>query len=241
MDKPIKAKAGIEEVNEIFDLLLALRVQKFEEGKKLNNKYYGFDKPILKVLLGYNNEKSETLIFGKNEEGVFVQLETGNEVYAISGELLNKMPKGSFDLRNKKIAPLIRDEIKSIVLSSKDKTIEIEKDVKDKWIVSSPLKAKGNAVEIETLIIAILNTTFLEFIDNPPKSLSSIGLEPPEIEVILNGRDKKHLIKIKIGILDKNRYLCYAVNDLENQIGMIDYTFVRDYLNLNLEKFKIRN
>ncbi len=240
MDKPIKVKAGTEEIDKVFDLLFSLRVLKFEGEKIADDKHYGFNKLLLKVLLDFNNKETMSLFFGENKDGIFVKLEPEEEVYAVNGEILDKLPKNSFDFRNKKLAPFNRDEIKSLILSSKEKSIEIEKDLYDKWVITKPVKTKGNAIEIEILINEILNLRMQEFVDNIPKSYSEIGLDPPEKEIILNGRDKKPLVFIKIGKLNTNKYLCYATNNLENQIGMIDYTFVRDYLNFDLEKLKAK-
>jgi hypothetical protein len=195
---------------------------------------------LLKVLLGFNNDETKSLFFGESKDGIFVKLEPEEEIYAVTGEILDKLPKNSFDFRNKKLASFNRDEIKSLKLSSKEKSIEIEKDLYDKWVITKPVKTKGNAIEIEILINEILNLKMQEFVDNIPQSYSSIGLDPPEKEIILSGRNKKPLVYIKIGKLDTNKYLCYATNDLENQIGMIDYTFVRDYLNLDIERLKAK-
>jgi len=239
MVTPIRAKADPDEVNKVFDLLLELRVKKFEEEKTSDAKQYGFLKPCFKVLLDFNNGKSEMFLLGKNsEEGIYAKLGSRKEIYIVSSDILKKLPKKVFDLRNKKLAPFYRYEIKAITLSSKGKSIEIEKDLQDRWNIIKPVRAKGNPIEIENLVYQILNLRLKEFIDKSSLSLSSIGLNPPEKEIILRGENKKHLVSIKIGKMDNNKYASYAVNDLENQLGMIDYTFVRDNLNLDVVKFK---
>ena len=239
LQRPMKTKADQEEVNKIFDLLLGLRVKKFEEDEFQDNKRYSFHSPQLKILLDFNKGESETLFFGGgSEEGVYARLGSKKEIYVVSGDILEKLPKKVFDLRNKKLAPFNSNEIESIKLISKEKTIELEKGADDRWNIIEPVKTKGDTIEIGNLIYEIVNLRFKEFIDNVSLPPSTIGIDSPEREIILKGKHKTHLVRIKIGKIDNNKYSSYAINDLDNQLGMIDYTFVRDYLDLDLGKLK---
>ena len=239
LQRPMKAKAESEEVNKIFDLLIELRVQKFEDEDIQDNKRYGFNNPQLKLLLGFNNGESETLFLGKrSEEGIFAKLGSKNEVYVVSADILEKLPKKLFDLRNKRLAPFNNNEIESVKLISKEKTIELEKGANDRWSIIKPVKIQGDTIEIGNLIYQIVNLRFNEIIDNISLPPSSIGIDPPEREIILRGQGGMNLARIKIGKIDNNKYLSYAINDLDNQLGMVDYTFVRDYLDMDLGRLK---
>ncbi|HID57359.1 TPA: DUF4340 domain-containing protein, partial [Candidatus Poribacteria bacterium] len=105
MIEPVKSRADKDEVDKLAEAIRGIRVRVFEEDNPKDLSRYGLKKPSLQVEVKYGESTKRLLIGSKDPETgrLYVKLASQPYVYSIDSDLLDKIPKEPFDLRDKTV------------------------------------------------------------------------------------------------------------------------------------------
>ncbi|MEE9557869.1 MAG: DUF4340 domain-containing protein, partial [Candidatus Brocadiales bacterium] len=191
MKKPLELKADASEVDSILaelEFLTKIGTVETEKGKALNLADYGLEKPKITASYWTGSADKHTFYVGEKRSGgndVYMRLDGSEEVYMVSGALLEKLSKTLNDLRSKDVLDIDPNAIDRVVLTyGSGEIIECAKSGAD-WRVVRPVADKGDNEKIIQLIYNLnaLVVNKENFITDDPKNIPAFGLENPQIIV----------------------------------------------------------
>ncbi len=191
MKKPLELKADTSEVDSILaelEFLTKIGTVETEKGKALNLADYGLEKPKVTASYWTGSADKHTFYVGEKRSGgndVYMRLDGSEEVYMVSGALLEKLSKTLNDLRSKDVLDIDPNAIDRVVLTyGSGEIIECAKSGAD-WRVVRPVADKGDNEKIIQLIYNLnaLVVNKENFITDDPKNIPAFGLENPQIIV----------------------------------------------------------
>jgi hypothetical protein len=195
IDQPVEADADQDAVNRVVSEFVDAKRTRTVEEEPEDLSLYGLDEPSLKLAVALKEkEESPTLLFGKENPtntAFYAKTEAEQPVFLVQRFVKTSMDKKLYDLRNKKVADVKKDEVQTLQLARGELTLEAEKQDDETWMLTSPLKTRGDKTEIDKLINKMNSARIKEFINEDPQDLSQYGLDEPEIKLtMLIGEDK---------------------------------------------------
>ena len=189
LKKPLEIKADAPEVNSILselEFLKKIGTVETEEGKPLELASYGFDKPQAVTSYWTSPTDKHTFLVGSKRAGgsdVYIKHEDSDEIYMVSGTLLENLTKTLSELRSKDVLDIDPNAVDRIELKyASGEVIECAKSGSN-WRVVKPISDRGDNEKIMQLIYN-LNALVIDkndFITDEPKDLSIFGLVNPQI------------------------------------------------------------
>ena len=195
VEQPVQADADQSAVNRVVSEFVDVKRTRTVEEEPQDLALFGLDQPSLKLaaLVGEKDEP-ETLFLGDEnptKSAFYAKTETDTAVFLIQSYSKRSLDKKLFDLRDKKVADFVKDEVQTLRLERGDLKIEAEKRDDGTWMLTSPLKVRGDKTEINKTIDKINSAGVKEFIDEEPVDLAEYGLDIPDITLtMLIGEDK---------------------------------------------------
>ena len=195
VEQPVQADADQSAVNRVVSEFVDVKRTRTVEEEPQDLALFGLDQPSLKLaaLVGEKDEP-ETLFLGDEnptKSAFYAKTETDTAVFLIQSYSKRSLDKKLFDLRDKKVADFVKDEVQTLRLERGDLKIEAEKRDDGTWMLTSPLKVRGDKTEISKTIDKIDSAGVKEFIDEEPVDLAEYGLDIPDITLtMLIGEDK---------------------------------------------------
>lgn len=189
LKKPIDAKADASEVSTFVSSIRFGRANSFPDPP-VDAKTAGIDPPAMTITLHDKKAKTDrTLLVGKTSEAdkYYARDASRDAIFIVDKEIPEKARKPLFDWRDKSITSANREKVDKIEIVRGTDTLTLLKAGSD-WKLPDNKKLQWDKIS------AMLNT--LEFekakdIIDPPKSLSTYGLDKPKLEVVLrNGSNE---------------------------------------------------
>jgi hypothetical protein len=205
LNKPIEDKADGDKVEEVLNKFRNAKVKDFIDEKPESLKTYGLDKPQAKLIVWLGKEKAlKSLLLGKKVEegenkGYYAKLQEAGNVFLVEEALVEDIPSGLFDWRDKKLLTFKREDVKQITLSSGSERVVIKKMKEDIWNMTKPIKTKGDRWEISSLLSDIDYIKSTGFIDPPLKNDSYYGFDKSLLKLSLWLKGAKTPISIIVG------------------------------------------
>jgi len=203
MVKPLSARADKSEINSLlseFEFMEKVGTIKPEQGKPLDLKEYGLDKPQITATfyVGAAKKKAKKgkheakptkqykIMVGKKTavgHNVYIQLAGNDEVYAVADTLLDKLKKKVNALRDKKVCEVDKSKVEKLKLDYADKPDIVCSQTKEGWKLEEPVADLGNKDEIDKLLDKIKDLKVDEdgFISENPTNLAQYGLDKPKL------------------------------------------------------------
>lgn len=228
--KPAQYKADKAEIDSLLSELSLLKAEKFVSENATNLSQYGMDKSQLEVSL-YEGANSKTFIVGKKSGESFYGILKGSDaIFLISADEFNRINKDLGDIRDKAVLKFERDNAIKLDLKYAATNISCSK-AGTSWLLTSPIKENADNVKVNDIIdkLAELKTKkFVSDISDKSKSLSSYGLEPPELEVSVKLKDNAvyELLLGKKSVEDDR--LIYAKLKSSNHVFLLESSILND-------------
>ncbi|MGC8764719.1 MAG: DUF4340 domain-containing protein [Brevinematia bacterium] len=169
-----------------------------------------------KLTIFYNDNKSQTIYFGKfapTKKHTYIQFPEDTGVYLCKGNFYFAINKTKEEFRSKKILSFNNEEILSINWTESDKEFSIFplEDIKTnfKWGMSWLDSREANASNVRNFLLLLNPLYAIEFLSNvdtkkPPLRNMTIKTKSTNYEITLYSQDKEG--DYLIGIKGKNEY-----------------------------------
>jgi len=195
IEQPVEADADQDAVNRVVSEFVDAKRTRTVEDEPEDLSLYGLDKPSLQLAVALKeNEKTPTLLIGNEnpaKTAFYAKTQDENAVFLLQMYVKSSMDKKLYDLRNKKVADVKKDEVQALKLERHDLKLEVEKSDDDTWMLTAPLQTRGDKTEIDKLINKMNSARIKEFINENPQDLAQYGLDEPDIKLtMLIGEDK---------------------------------------------------
>jgi Domain of unknown function (DUF4340) len=180
--QPITAKPDSSEVSGITSNLASLEVQRVIDEKPSEISEYGLKDPRVEVAFKSGGQERKLLIGKKTPPGtdLYAKLADSNRVFLIQSYLDTTFNKGTFDLRDKAVLTVNRDNIDTVTVTTTTpaKTMKVVKS-SGEWKLAEPVAVRADFSAIESLV-SRLSTLQMKSIAAPEiKKPEEYGLDKP--------------------------------------------------------------
>ena len=230
IDQPVEADADQDAVNRVVSEFADAKRTRTVEEEPEDLALYGLDEPALKLAATLKDEgKTPTLLFGKENPtntAFYAKTEAEQPVFLVQRYVKTSMDKKLYDLRNKKVADVKKDEVQALQLARGELTLEAEKQDGETWMLTSPLKTRGDKTEIEKLINKINSARIKEFINEDPQDLAQYGLDEPDIKLTMVIGEDKASKGLLIGRKNEDENGYYAKRVEQKNVFLLEENFL---------------
>lgn len=189
LDSPTQAKADKTEINNVLDALKSLKVGAFESDEAGDLSKYALDKPRIEVTISVGEAKDEQILlvgeYVPDANRVYIKRGVGDSIYSVNKDIVAKLTKKAYDLRDKLVIAFQRTEVNKFEIKEGDTTIICEKDEKGDWKITKPVEIKADKAAVDDVLFELDSLKAQKFVTDAPKELSPYGLDKPQIEVSL--------------------------------------------------------
>ena len=197
---------------------------------------YGLDAPRLSVFLELVEETKDTVRFGSDsptERFAYAQ-RSGRDpsVFTVRAWRFDNLAKGVFDLRDKRVLPFDRQEVREIRLvrpAEEDPIVITRNEGEAGWRLMSPVASPANQQEVDELLQKLEDGEAMEFASESPTSaeLSGFGLVDGTRSTVslLIGSDRAEK-QFQIGSEGGEEGGSYARDASRPQVFVVDSTLV---------------
>lgn len=182
---PIEAPADRGVVEALVDKVSSLRRQQVIESSAANLERYGLQKPSVRVALGLDGGKTETLALGEVnsfDQSLFVQ-PTSGAVDLVGGDAKWVLEKDLFELREKRLLVFEDRDLKRLEVTAPRLTFTVERAA-DGWKLTAPISEKAEQITVERIIRALQGLRATGF-EQKPQPDREVGLDRPRYRVRL--------------------------------------------------------
>ena len=191
IEEPRSTAADAGEIESLLAQVSSAKMTRVESEKATDLAKYGLDKP--EVALRVHDLKGE-------ERGLLVGRKVGDDYYArdsarplvfrINTDLYKKLGDALFDLRDKNLIHLQRDQLTKAEIRNKNQTIVCQYGADNKWKLEVPADKKGKEVQSWKFFDPLDNARAQEILDTPSSAILA-KLAKPAVEVTLTDKSGK--------------------------------------------------
>jgi hypothetical protein len=253
LTQPYQAKADEWTAKQIGDKLAEMKADGFAPEQPVAGKSYGFDKPMLKATVTTADGKQSIITFGaKAQESVldttqtpgmpagaappptstmkgivYAQVQGRPEVLLIADTNMNDLQKSDFDLRDKRIANLKREDVVSVKVERKqDLSFTVNRSGPDSWGISAPAPGKANKQKVDDLVWDLSELEAKEFLGEQ-QDMKPYGLALADTIITVTVRGQSQPVKIYLGY-KKADGIYYARTSDSNQVYTVGEMLLLD-------------
>ncbi|RKY03389.1 MAG: hypothetical protein DRP55_01505 [Spirochaetes bacterium] len=205
-------------------------------------KEYGLDNPDFSLRFYYKDDPKERGIdFGiktLDQKKVFVKVLGQNKIYALESSTLESLNRSLFDIRDKTIAPIKKDNVVAVTLFSAMNQFKLEKK-QDGWYFSDGTKASDSRVDLYlgSLRWGDFNEVVKE--KGTVQDFKNYGLDKPRLILTYHLKDGKNFVFI-VGdpIKEAKTTYYYATRSTDNMIFEVKSDLV---FRLDSNKFYLKD
>lgn len=234
IQKPVLARADSTKLEQWFNDLLSLRIDKFvsDDGSNLNQ--YGLDSPRYQIWVGQSGKKDEDkLLVGNslssNSKQVYAKMAANNSVFILETDMINRLVQNFLDIRDRHVFPAFSEEqVDKIGFQGKNLKLFYIKKGGD-WQSEETEKGLANKTKIKDFIETLRNLESQE-IKQEQMEIKVYGLDNPEekIEIEFNPgitMDKGQKVELYLGKVENG--LIYAKNSIEPFVYTLKEEFTK--------------
>ncbi len=207
---PLETVADEWNIKQLINNLHDLRAEDFLTEEKTDEEL-GLDQPQARVTLKLGDDRTLTITFGRTEEVevgdaaeskeiIYVRSSEREEVLLVQADVLDKVRKTAFDLRDKSVMRFERDDVQRIIVEQKKGLSFTVARRPDGWHVEEPPSLDARQGAIDDILWDLEDLSAVKFVKEAATSaeLREYGLAVPQaaITIHLSGRDP---VKVLIG------------------------------------------
>ncbi|ODS31726.1 MAG: hypothetical protein SCARUB_03162 [Candidatus Scalindua rubra] len=256
MLQPLQLRADKAEVTDIlsqFEFLRKIGTLKESEIENFNLKDYGLDKPQTVVNLWKrklstlkdteettSTEPKYTINIGDKiaagQDTVYINVEGNNDVFVVTGTLLEKINKDIIELRNKWVFEFDKDAIERVKIQSDSKEPIVCSREEQLWWMTQPISDRADSERIRDILNELKNLKIAknDFVSDDVEDIPKHGLDKPVLTVSIGYKDEVQTVHLGHTLDDK----VYTKRDDESSIFFVHDVLLRD---LDLEANDLRD
>ena len=191
IEKPRSTAADAGEIESLLAQVASAKMARIESEKATDLVKYGVEKP--EVVLRVHDLKGEerSLQVGhKVDDDYYARDSARPLVFRINAELYKKLGETLFDLRDKNLIHLQRDQLTKAEIRNKNQTVACQYGADNKWTLEAPADKKGKEVQSWKFLDSLDNARAQEILDTPSPTILA-KLAKPAVEVILTDKSGK--------------------------------------------------
>ena len=189
---PVETEADQYEWNAMSRALQDLSKDKEIEIGAAELGSFGLDKPRVKVSLKGTDGKEQQILFGDDnptQSFVYVKVDQSPMVYLVASYSFRLFDKKFFDLRDKGVFKFDQAQVEEVLLRNPEGTISLKKKGDD-WEMDTPIQARADKAEVDSLLSSLNGSSAKEIIDQPEAGLMT-GLDQPVYELkVVTGKER---------------------------------------------------
>jgi Domain of unknown function (DUF4340) len=144
---------------------------------------FGLDKPSLSLEAQSQGAPAplKLLVGGKlaDGSGIYAKLPTSNRVFTVASWAVTPFEKKPFDLRDRDLLHVKRDDVKSLEVAGPEGGYVLAKVGKDEWAITKPLSTRAGRWAVDSLLGAIESLRLESVASEDAQDLKPFGLEKP--------------------------------------------------------------
>lgn len=222
---PKELPVDYEVMKNMFLALRDGRIKRFVEEEAESLEPYGLKVPAYRYTFSpLDDGSTATLLIGKSlemGEGVYAKYQNSPKVFALGGELWDKLPKSLYGFRRKHIISFSNRDIRKIEIEQKGLKLVSERNEEDEWSITSPRKLEGGYYEIHSYMYAVKDIEALRFIQGSSDNAPEYGFQPPFLTVKLWPENAQKPISLVLGGKVKGGEGRYARADSVEELVVI--------------------
>ncbi|MBN2369923.1 MAG: DUF4340 domain-containing protein [Vicinamibacteria bacterium] len=191
---------------------------------------YGLDKPkvAIEVLVEGASEPAKLLIGKKTpgESALYAKRPTEARIFTIASHLENAFNKKPFDLRDRDLLHVKRDEIKTLAIDGPEGRYALKRQGEDTWIFTAPLKTRAGRWSVDSLLGSLEYLRLDSIAAEKAENLASFGIDRPKRTITIGlAEDASKTLQIGNETADNKFYAREASAAL---VGVIPRTLIED-------------
>jgi hypothetical protein len=174
------AKADAAEVAGITSALASLEIQRVIDDNPSDVSAYNLSQPRLEVAFKAGGKDHKLLIGRKTPPGtdLYARIDDQPRVVLIPSFVDPTFNRSTFDLRDKAVLTVNRDEIGSLAVTTPSSTLRLEK-VAGEWKLTQPVAARADFSAVEALVSRLTTLQMKSVASQDAADLAQYGLDKP--------------------------------------------------------------
>ena len=181
--QPVSAPSDQSTVSGITSNLASLEIQRVIDENPANLKEFGLASPRVEVAYKSGGQERRLQIGDKTPTGsdLYAKLADGKRVFLIPAYLESTFNHGTFDLRDKTVLKVDREQLDKLEVTGDKRTERFEKKNGD-WTIAEPPVGKAEFSAVDNLVSRI-SSLQMKSIVNDAADLKKYGLDKPSMTV----------------------------------------------------------
>jgi hypothetical protein len=219
MAEPQPVKAAANEVDSLLSSIEGLEVNETVLESGADFEEYGLKPARLVVgVLSEGDAEPLELELGRKTPGdseLYARVPSSPRVFTVAASLENTFNKKPFDLRDRDVLHVKRDDVKRVEIQGPDGSYALAKDDKGEWSFVSPLKTAAGRWSVDGLVGSLESLRMDSIAAEPANDLKPFGLDKPQRVVRLGLADgRERVLEIGSAAPDDKLYAREASGDL---------------------------
>ena len=211
LTEPLKTGGDEWNIKQLINKIKDMRAEGFVDEQHTDAEM-GLDKPQVTLALSMKDGKSLTVTVGKKtrravgepeteQDVLFVRSSERSEVLLVKADVLDSLTKSVFDLRNKSVVQVNRDDVTRIKVERKEGLNFSVARRPSGWIVEQPKVADASQSKVDNLLWDVEDLSAKSFVteEATDQDLRSYGLLVPSTALIITVRGQDQPIKVFVG------------------------------------------
>lgn len=219
---PISAPADGEAVDALLSSLESLEVEAVVTDSPSALVDFGLEPPKLAVECAIEGQKDPLkLLLGDSVpagNGIYAKLPAAPRVFTLPAYFEGSFNKKPFDLRDRSVLHLKRDEVKSLDITGPEGTYSLAKDDKGEWAFVKPLKTRAGRWTVDGLVGNLESLRMDEVAADDAKDLKPFGLDRP-VRAVSLGLSDGSTKRLEIGSSPKDK--SYHARDAAGRLVVV--------------------
>lgn len=226
--EPLEAEADNYEVNRLAEDFGQLKMERIVEEQPEDLSKYGIPQKEVILKLKETETPIEILIGNENplDKTLFAKRSDQERIVLLPSHLSNLLEKEVFDFRKKDIFSFETEDVKEILLESRDFKWEAQKK-DDEWFLIKPVESLADKDSLSGLLYSLSNLKAEEFVseDKNENELKNFGLNKPQFKITLKMPEKTETISF---LLNKKNETLFVTASNSPKIVSTEDTIVKE-------------
>ncbi len=207
IEKPRQVAADTDAVNSLLNQITTAKMTSVVSETATDLARYGLAKPqIVFRARDMKGGEHSLLVGSKTGDDYYARDSSRPLIFRIPADVYQKLGTTLFDLRDKSLVHINRDQLARIEVHNRYQTVICVQGADNKWTLEEPAAQKGKEVQSWKFLDPLENARAVEILDAPPAAIAA-RLEKPAVEVTLTDKSDK---KTKLSISSATEDFVYA-------------------------------
>ncbi len=202
--KPASYAADPTQVRELLTTLASAKVADFIDNAPPSVTQYGLEKPHLSVTVYTKGGGQESLLFGfkqqqEGKDGIYVRRGERAPVYTVHEYVMSNVDRGVLQLRDKTVMGFEPAQVESVRAAVDGEDFSIARAPGGKWnLIQNGKTTPADVPAVERFLDEIRGLRGRSILTDPMKEPQMFGLDKPQIELTVIGKDGKQIGVMKL-------------------------------------------